>query len=343
MKSSGFRVNRNSLGALPSPVTDTDQGRGLLTFDYDMDGDLDVFIANNGGQPTLYRNNGNQNSFLRIVTEGTRSNRDGIGARITVVPDVNGPSRSMIREIDGGSNFLGHNELTAHFGLGPSAEPVDLVRIDWPSGIRQELHDVQANQIIRAVEPDRPLTVAEASRVSQSRSTAGKLDPTLGADGVANIIRPLSPEDRMTVVYDPSNGQITFEGPDWHQYIEVDMEIVDRDGVPASFRFNTGVTDWPDRDVFSFEDEPKKQSFASYVECQGMFTMRGGQAIKELLPADLSESELNAHLSVQYVNKGVPGKHVANLVVIPEPSSASLLALGLLSLVIYNLRSVVTF
>ena len=62
-------------------VTDTKLGRGLVSFDYDNDGDLDVYIANHGAQPILYRNDGgNENDWLKIKFQGTDSNRDGLGA-----------------------------------------------------------------------------------------------------------------------------------------------------------------------------------------------------------------------------------------------------------------------
>ncbi|RNC82811.1 MAG: CRTAC1 family protein [Phycisphaera sp.] len=134
-------------------VTDTASGKGLLTFDYDKDGDLDVFITNSGDQPVLYRNDGgNDNNWLRIETQGTVSNREGIHAFITVTPDSAMPSKKLVHEIDGGSNFLSHNERTAHFGLGTDTE-ADVVMIEWPSGIVQVLRDVPANSVIQVVEP----------------------------------------------------------------------------------------------------------------------------------------------------------------------------------------------
>ncbi len=136
-----------------SGITDTDLGRGLLTLDYDNDGDLDVFIVNNGGQPILYENDGgNDSDWLRIITEGTVSNRDGIGARITVDPDSTVTGDEMVREVDGGSNFLSTSEMTAHFGLGSSASSVDTVTIRWPSGIQQMFFNVAANTELLAVE-----------------------------------------------------------------------------------------------------------------------------------------------------------------------------------------------
>ncbi|MDZ4656126.1 MAG: FG-GAP-like repeat-containing protein [Bythopirellula sp.] len=134
-------------------VTDTGQGRGLLSLDYDNDGDLDVFIANHGGQPILYRNDGgNENDWLKIKVEGTASNRDGIGAFITVDPDSNVVGDEIVREINAGSNFLSQNELTAHFGLGANSGIIDSISVDWPSGWVQQLSNVSANQVLTLVE-----------------------------------------------------------------------------------------------------------------------------------------------------------------------------------------------
>lgn len=157
-----MRLWRNDGGtfteiATGSGVTDTGQGRGLLTFDYDRDGDLDVFVVNNEDHPVLYRNDGgNDNDWLQIETEGTVSNRDGIGAFIKVILDQSDPDNFIVQHIDGGSNFLAQNEMIAHFGLGDLAagiETVDLVEIHWPSGIVQKLADVPLNSRFTAVEP----------------------------------------------------------------------------------------------------------------------------------------------------------------------------------------------
>ncbi len=136
-----------------SGITDNQMGRGLLSLDYDNDGDLDLFITNNGQQPILYRNDGgNDNDWLKIRTEGTVSNRDGIGTFITVDPDVDVVGDEMVREISAGSNFLSQNESAANFGLGPSSETIDLITIVWPSGLVQKLVDVAPNQILNLIE-----------------------------------------------------------------------------------------------------------------------------------------------------------------------------------------------
>ena len=76
-------------------------------------------------------------NWLRVQTVGTVSNRDGIGARVTVVAD----GRTQIREIAAGSSNKSQSMLPAHFGLGRAAK-VDTLQIRWPSGIVQTLHDV---------------------------------------------------------------------------------------------------------------------------------------------------------------------------------------------------------
>ena len=81
-------------------ITDTETGKGLLVFDYDKDGDLDLFIVNNAGAPILYRNDTtNGNHWLRVKPRGRYSNRDGIGAVVTIMSSAGAPVQH--REISG--------------------------------------------------------------------------------------------------------------------------------------------------------------------------------------------------------------------------------------------------
>ena len=136
-----------------SGITDTGQGRGLLRLDYDVDGDLDLLVVNLNGAPILYRNDGgNDANWLRVKTVGTVSNRDGIGAVVTVTPDAQQPEQFQMWEIRNGESFLSQSEMTAHFGLGSLTDPVDLVTISWPSGILQKFFDVAPNSLLIAKE-----------------------------------------------------------------------------------------------------------------------------------------------------------------------------------------------
>ncbi|HEV3074877.1 MAG TPA: ASPIC/UnbV domain-containing protein, partial [Thermoanaerobaculia bacterium] len=122
--------------------------RGAAYADFDHDGDLDVLITTNHGPAYLFRNDGgNRNHWLRVRTVGTRSNRDGIGAVVRVA-SAGGPQWSMVRS---GSSYCSQSELIQTFGLGPDVEATDL-EIDWPSGAKQKLGRVAANQTVTVVE-----------------------------------------------------------------------------------------------------------------------------------------------------------------------------------------------
>jgi hypothetical protein len=139
---------------IPTGITDTGQGRGLIHVDYDNDGDLDVVIASYGATPIVYRNDGgNSNNWMNVKTQGTLSNRDGIGAWITLVPDADHPEQKQVAEVRSGESYLSQGELMAHFGLGSLTGTVDLVEIVWPkSGLVQHYVDLPVNSTLMAVE-----------------------------------------------------------------------------------------------------------------------------------------------------------------------------------------------
>ncbi len=140
-----FREIHASLG--PSFATLT-VGRGLAVGDFDNDGDLDILITNSGQPPELLRNDGgNRANSLLVRTVGQKSNRDGVGARITVTTG----GRKQIREVKAGSSYLGQNDLRVHFGLG-QAPRADKLEIRWPSGAVDVLENVEANQILTVTE-----------------------------------------------------------------------------------------------------------------------------------------------------------------------------------------------
>lgn len=119
--------------------------RGAAYGDFDNDGDLDLLIAVNNGPARLLRNDGgNQNNLLRIKTVGTASNRDGIGARITLKISNQQKLWSVVKT---GSSYASQSQLPLTFGLG-KAEKVASVEVAWPSGRVDNLQDVMANQAI---------------------------------------------------------------------------------------------------------------------------------------------------------------------------------------------------
>ena len=125
-------------------------GRGVAVGDYDNDGDLDLLVVNCGEGAVLLQNDGgNRNNWLKILTVGKTSNRNGIGTRIELTI---GQSR-QIREVISGSSYLSQSSLEVEFGLGKNSV-VDQIRILWPSGFKQILTDINANQTLVVTEPD---------------------------------------------------------------------------------------------------------------------------------------------------------------------------------------------
>lgn len=135
-------------------VLDNRSGKGLLTFDYDQDGDLDLFVVNNGDAPILYRNDSsNLGDWLRIRFTGSAQAYEGLNAFITVTAAEGGPAQ--VREMGVSSHFLGQSERVAHFGLGPaSPTPVYEVRVEWQCGEVETYGNLARNQVLVLTAPD---------------------------------------------------------------------------------------------------------------------------------------------------------------------------------------------
>ena len=137
MGKNGFRDVASQIG---SDFATPKVARGVACGDFDGDGDVDVLITTNRGPALLYRNdvmNGNKSVRFRLV--GTKSNRDGIGARVRVfTPD--GTQSQMVKS---GSSYLSQSELTLTFGLG-RRDVVDRAVIEWPSGRVEEFKQLRA-------------------------------------------------------------------------------------------------------------------------------------------------------------------------------------------------------
>jgi hypothetical protein len=123
-------------------------GRSLSAGDIDNDGDLDLLIGNVGQSPDLLRNEGgNKLNSLLIRTIGSKSNRDGIGARLKLT--VGG--KTLVREVKAGSSYLSQSDMRVHFGMGHAAR-AERLEIRWPSGTVDALENVEANQILTVTE-----------------------------------------------------------------------------------------------------------------------------------------------------------------------------------------------
>jgi hypothetical protein len=123
-------------------------GRGLAYADFDRDGDLDLLLTSNNGPAYLYRNDqsaGNHSIRFRLV--GTKSNRDGIGAKVRI--SYEGLNQSRI--VKSGSSYLSQSELAVTLGL-EKRDHIERVVIDWPSGRTEEYKNLAAGRCYECVE-----------------------------------------------------------------------------------------------------------------------------------------------------------------------------------------------
>ncbi len=126
-------------------------GRGMAVGDIDNDGDLDVTIVNLDGAVALLRNDRSPDDgrhWLTVSLRGTRSNREGVGA----VVSVRCGEDTFVRQRTVGGTYISSNDRRLHFGLGKSARVDELV-VRWPSGLVQSVGPMEADRIIEIVEP----------------------------------------------------------------------------------------------------------------------------------------------------------------------------------------------
>jgi len=126
---------------------------GTALADYNNDGFLDLFVANTDLAPNLlFRNNGNNNNWLKIKCNGSLSNYSSIGAIVRIKSKINGEQIWQTRHISTQTGYTSQNSLQVHFGLA-QASTVDSLVIIWPSGNTLVRTDLEVNQLIEFTEP----------------------------------------------------------------------------------------------------------------------------------------------------------------------------------------------
>jgi hypothetical protein len=130
-------VAREAGGQFAAPKV----GRGAAFADIDLDGDPDVLLTTNGGPAYLYRNESGAGRSVRLSLRGTRSNRDGIGAKVS----ARTASGALERLVRTGSSYLSQSELPVTLGLG-AGSTLERAVIEWPSGARDTVGPLAAGK-----------------------------------------------------------------------------------------------------------------------------------------------------------------------------------------------------
>jgi hypothetical protein len=143
LRNAGNRFQNVSKEAGPAFATEA-VSRALAKGDIDNDGDLDLLITSNGGVVQLLLNEGgNRDNSLLVRAVGTKSNRDGVGARMRLTAGA----QTFVDSVTTGSSYLAQNDPRVHFGLG-TATRVDRLEVTWPSGQSDVLSNLPVNHVI---------------------------------------------------------------------------------------------------------------------------------------------------------------------------------------------------
>lgn len=150
-------------------------GRGIVVFDFDNDGDLDVFLANQNAEPQLFRNDNpgrHRGVILKLEPQPGRGvTRDAVGTRVTLV----GEKDMQIRERDGGNGYSGQSDPRIHFGLGRQ-RTAKLIEIRWPDGGLQYMENVPGGRVTVVKQDPAQYAAQMAVKVDAPKQWKKKVD-----------------------------------------------------------------------------------------------------------------------------------------------------------------------
>ncbi len=174
--------------------------------DYDNDGFMDVVLTEQSGNNRLFHNLRDTNHWIKFKLVGTVSNRDAIGAKVRIKATIGGKTFGQMREVNG--SYAVQNDLRPNFGLG-DAITVDLVRVEWPSGISEVFTNLPADCLVMIVEPSLRGALAQDGKMHLSMTMS------------TNVVRHIETSSDLvtwTKLVDctgtPSGAQVEFVDPD---------------------------------------------------------------------------------------------------------------------------------
>lgn len=140
-----FALNHSGRFERTPLSTERAAGRGAAFGDFRNNGAMGVVMTVLGGAPVLFQNSHTANHWIELALEGTVSNRDGFGAKVSIA--------GQTQYATSAGSYLSASDKRVHFGLG--AESKATIEITWPSGTKQKLDNIAADQILPVREPER--------------------------------------------------------------------------------------------------------------------------------------------------------------------------------------------
>jgi len=164
-----------SLDAGPG-ITAPFNSHGVAAADFDNDGAVEILVSNSHDRPSLLKNFGEHGNWVSLKLRGTKSNRDAIGARVTVRAD----GHQQMQEVRSGGGYISQSDFRLHFGLGKAAR-AETVEVRWPSGQIQVFHDIEADKFYLVEEGRDQLSIQKLVRKSPAirpSATSGRNSST---------------------------------------------------------------------------------------------------------------------------------------------------------------------
>ncbi|HXS10740.1 MAG TPA: ASPIC/UnbV domain-containing protein, partial [Candidatus Krumholzibacteria bacterium] len=183
--------------------TSTAQGRGVVCFDYDNDGDIDIFVSNYHGAPELWRNDSAPAGWIRLSLRGPHG--PAIGARATI--EAGGLTQT--RELMCGNNYLSQNPTDIHVGLG-NAPQADRIRVEWPNGQTTSIAGISSGQRVVFDQPPRSTPTPRALRIVNVSPNPFLDTATITLEGSPTRVAIYDVAGRLVQKLSPRSGTIQW-------------------------------------------------------------------------------------------------------------------------------------
>jgi len=189
-----------------------DDGRAIGIVDWDVDGDLDFWVTNRNGPQLRFMRNGMpaKHNWVSLRLQGTKCNRDGIGARIDLWLKGD-EERRLSRTLSAGNGYLAQSSKWIHFGLGRASE-IDRCVVHWPDGSQQSFSDIKPNQRYDVEQGKETVASRKIDRSANHNGTPSPIESPAEDSTIHALFASRIPLPKMTYLDLSNEPQACFNG-----------------------------------------------------------------------------------------------------------------------------------